>query len=525
MDHSPEQPSESPRVDRWNQQAWPPVTFGVPSGWQDTAREALAWLPVERRLPPNAPVLAGSHILAGVSRSGSGAHPWQVQLRRYDTAALATFVMDDPVRWSQGRSLIGDLDGEPAHRQVGGHRAVVLSYLCRLDDETFVFSEAWLDDPGGHYFVGSAPAVDQVAWRAALETMLSNVEQALVPASPPPSIPVPAAAPGPRAPGVRYRCPVQSHLPVTLENVTSQRPRMFVFGSSSMVAWAAVGIAAASMYGRTRAGAMEGRTVSVPADGEVIVMDDRIVLHLVAGTQAAGVSLRADLAARTFDLEIAFGLIRRFGVESAGVYLDVVGRGAIWLRTHDDLAMAQWLAHLTHGKTWQPPRTVEPTVHAPVVSWCQQDPRFTFGLPQGWAGAPPQALTDFASLFLPSVLRCGVLRDAGPVEAQVFVIDTGPASSQLERVDQESLGALLVDGMPTNDGLQAANLGGEPVLLLRGLAADDAGFADRCLGAVVHNGILFALWYGTVGGRPGDGSYEASLPQFLSMLASWHWYG
>ena len=511
------------RADRWNQQAWPPVTFGVPSGWHDTATEALAWLPVERRLPPNAPVLTGSHIVAGVSRAGSGAHLWQVQLRRYDTAALATFVMDDPGRWSQGRSLIGNLDGEPQHCQVGGYRAIVLSYLCLLDEEMFVFSEAWLDDPRGHYFVGSAPAVDKAAWRAALETMLSNVQFALVPVTVVAAVPAPA--PGPSAAVVRYRCPVASHLPVTLENVSAQRPRMFVFGSSSMVAWAAVGVAAASMYGRAKAGAMEGRTVSVPAAGEAVLMDDRIVLHLVTETRAAGVHLRADLAARTVDLEIAFGLIRRFGTEASGIYLDVVGRGVVWLRTHDDRAVSQWLAHLTHGKTWQPPKRVELTVQAPVVSWCQQDPRFTFGLPQGWGAAPPQALADFASLFLPSVLRCGVLRDAGPVEAQVFVVDTGRASGQVARVDQESLGALLVDGMATNSGLEAGSMDGEPVVLLRGLAADDAGLAERCLGAVVHNGTLFALWYGTVGGRPGDGSYEASLPQFRGMLATWHWYG
>jgi len=39
------------RVDRWNQQAWPPLTFGVPEGWSDVPVDQFAWLPVERRIP------------------------------------------------------------------------------------------------------------------------------------------------------------------------------------------------------------------------------------------------------------------------------------------------------------------------------------------------------------------------------------------------------------------------------------------------------------------------------------------
>jgi hypothetical protein len=39
------------RVDRWNRQAWPPLTFGVPEGWSDVPADQFAFLPAERRIP------------------------------------------------------------------------------------------------------------------------------------------------------------------------------------------------------------------------------------------------------------------------------------------------------------------------------------------------------------------------------------------------------------------------------------------------------------------------------------------
>ena len=34
----------------------------------------------------------------------------------------------------------------------------------------------------------------------------------------------------------------------------------------------------------------------------------------------------------------------------------------------------------------------------------------------------------------------------------------------------------------------------------------------------------FMLWFGILGGSFGDGSYERWLPDFHTMLATWHWY-
>jgi hypothetical protein len=161
-----------------------------------------------------------------------------------------------------------------------------------------------------------------------------------------------------------------------------------------------------------------------------------------------------------------------------------------------------------------------------VVGWCQQDSRYTFGLPQQWVPAQPGPLADYGRLFQPSQLRAGVLLEAGQWEAQVFVIDNGPAQEFLSKADAESLAALLAaatDITPVGP-IQLTALGGETVALMRGTSSTSEGVFDRCYGTFAHGGTLYALWYGVVGGPIGDGAYERWLPDFHTMMATWHWY-
>jgi hypothetical protein len=67
-------------------------------------------------------------------------------------------------------------------------------------------------------------------------------------------------------------------------------------------------------------------------------------------------------------------------------------------------------------------------------------------------------------------------------------------------------------------------LDGDPAVLARAAKPTAEGVFDRTYGVVVHRGVLFALWYGAVGGTLQDGSHERWLPDFHSMLATWHWY-
>jgi hypothetical protein len=83
------------RVDRWNQQAWPPLTFGVPEGWSDVPADQFAFLPAERRIPPDAPVLQDTRIVAALQRPSDRGQSWHVQLRLFGGQTLGRFVLDD----------------------------------------------------------------------------------------------------------------------------------------------------------------------------------------------------------------------------------------------------------------------------------------------------------------------------------------------------------------------------------------------------------------------------------------------
>jgi hypothetical protein len=267
--------------------------------------------------------------------------------------------------------------------------------------------------------------------------------------------------------------------------------------------------------------------VDVPASGEAELPDDTVLMRLVVAPKAGRTRLRGGASERSVDLEIPYRLMRSSGSDARGVWFDVVGRGELRLQPHDRGEFVQWLAHLSHGKTWQPPARVSMQVEAPVVAWCQQDPRFTFGLPDRWIPAPPQALADYGRFFSPSVLRAGVLVDAGEWEPQVFVIDNGPVDAVTRQADAESLAAMLVAATNISPvgPIEVTTLGGEAVALLRGTSWDDEGALDeRCYGILSHGGTSYALWYGIIGGTAGDGSYETWVSHFHTMLATWHWY-
>src|SRR5665647_3399320 len=405
------------RVDRWNQQAWPPLTFGVPEGWSDVPADQFAFLPAERRIPPDAPVLQDTRIVAALQRPSDRGQSWHVQLRLFGGQTLGRFVLDDPVRWSQGRRVLGELTGEPKLLRICGCPGVRLTYSCHLDGEEFIFAEAWWSHPRtGYYFVASAPAANAPAWLRDFDAMLEKVQE----------------------------------------------------------------------HGRAKARSLQGREVSVPVSGEVVLTGDGLGLHVMTGSQAGGVQLRAG-GLSWVDLQIPYRLVRRWGREAHGVWLEVVGRGPIWLQTSADQEIAGWIGDLSRGRTWQPPTPMD-LPHPPAIGgWCQQDPRFTFAFPQGWDYFPRDAFADFARSFTPDLLRCGVGLDAGRWEVQVLVIDCGPASAHLAQTDPESLAALLVEGLSPPGVLSMVRLDGDPAVLARAAKPTAEGVFDRTYGAVVHD--------------------------------------
>lgn len=326
-------------------------------------------------------------------------------------------------------------------------------------------------------------------------------------------------------PLARYRCAVETQVPVTLENVTSEQRPMFFIASQNAIAWSMLAVAGMALYGRTRANNLEGKALTVPASGEATLTDDRIVLRVMIPAKVAGITLR-DASSRSVNLEIPYRAIQSWGNDHSDVRLDIIGRGPLWLRPRDKGDFQRWLAHLTYNKTWEAPTPVQIRADVPITSWCQQDPHFTFGVPERWNAAPPEYLANYARGFLPSIVRAAVGLDAGRWEVQVFVIDDGSLQARGRPANTESLAAMLAEATNISPigPVTLATLGGEPLLLLRGTSWTPEGLVDRCYGSIAHGDTHYMLWFNIVDARVGDGSFEAWLPHFHSMIATWHWY-
>jgi hypothetical protein len=323
-------------------------------------------------------------------------------------------------------------------------------------------------------------------------------------------------------PRAHYRCSVSSQISVELHNVTMQQ--RFVAGNPSAVGLSALGVAAMTLYGRARQKSLEGQVRFMEATGDAVLMTDWIVLHLVATGSVRGVTIKHDPAAQSVDYEIPYAMLKRWGTEPYGLYLDVFGLGVIWLRPHDNGEFAQWLAHLSHNKTWRPPTPIDLTPKAPVVNWCQQDPRFTFGIPDGWGTPNPYTLAQYAPNFAPNILRAAIITEVADWETQVFVIEGGGEYANAP-TDPESLAIDAGFTRITRIGpMQSTRLNGEPTILVRGTSSTATGVFDRTYTHTTHNGIHWLVWYGVVGGTLGDGSHERWLPHLYTMLATWHWY-
>ena len=511
-------PQGLPVLALWSRQAAPELIFGAPAGWIERPAVSATFFPIElAHVSREAQIMSSTRILAVIERAES-ALSWSVQLRRY-AAALAPVVMQNPIGWAKAKSSWAEFIGPPVYRSIANSPAIVLRYAFEVDGVVYVLYETWLAyDGGGYHFMGIGPAADEDRVWPEWESILQSTRtESSAPIRPTTSQVVPAAEPG-----AQYRCGVQVQVPVTLENVANEQRSLFIVAAPSTAAWAAFAAVAMRLYGNAKASGLEGRTVAVPAEGEAILMDDRVVIRAVINARAGGVRLRGDMNSRTIDLEIPYRVVRSFGTDSRGVWLDVVGRGAVWLQPQDRGEFGQWLAHLSYNRTWQPPQQLA-LERGAIAGWCQQDPRYTFGLPSGWGQPPAAALADYARLFQPSVVRCAVLLDAGQWEAQVFVIEDGPWAG-LGDGDALAASILSATNISPVGAAQVTNVGGEAVACVRGTSWSTSGQEERCYGALVHGGIRFFLWYGTVGGAVGDGSYERYLADFHTMLATWHWY-
>jgi len=314
-------------------------------------------------------------------------------------------------------------------------------------------------------------------------------------------------------------------MPIELHNVRMQQP--FIAGTGTAEGLAALGVAAMTLLGRARQRHLEGQVRFVPAVGDAVLMEDRIALHLVATGNVRGVTITNDAADRTVDIDIYYRWLKRWGQEPAGVYLDMGDQGVIWVQPRDNGEFVQWLAHLSYDKTWKPPTPLELTAEVPVARWCQQDPRYTFGMPEQWQDPPsPQAFAQFAADYTaPLALRVFVGRVDGAWEAQLLVIEICGVDAREAFTEPQVMATEFVVAHDVHlvGPMYATNLGGQPAALFRGTISTSTGIVDVTYLHVIRNNTPFMIWY-RVGGTVGDGSHERWLPHVHTMLSTWHWY-
>jgi hypothetical protein len=323
-----------------------------------------------------------------------------------------------------------------------------------------------------------------------------------------------------------YRCSVQGQIQIELSNVRMQPRSLLVVGAPGEIGAAGIGIAMASLIGRVRRQRLEGQTRFVPASGDVALMNDRIRLRLAMTGGVRGVTLTNDPVDRTIDIQIPYALIKRWGNESAGVYLDVAGEGVIWLRPNDHGEFGQWLAHLSHGQTWIPPLHLAFLPEVETAGWCQQDQRFTFALPAGWTGpSDMRAFAEFSRQVHPLAIRAVVGDGNTEIEIQFIVFELVGGEPAPTDFDPEEMAAGFVAalGISPVGPLHIIDLGGTPATFVRSTAWTPEGPQERTWVSVIHNGIAFIMWYQVVGAQFGDGNHDRFMPELRTILATWRW--
>jgi hypothetical protein len=255
-------------------------------------------------------------------------------------------------------------------------------------------------------------------------------------------------------------------------------------------------------------------------------MDDRIALRLVATGGVRGVRLTNAVSDRTMEFEIPYALLTRWGQTRDGVYLDIFGRDVIWIQPSDNGELVQWLAHLSYEKTWKPPTPLDVEARLPIMGWCQQDPRYTFGMPDEWGNPDPLAFAEYGRNFLPSFLRSMVGLTVGDIEAQLIVVETGGEEARAMPSDVDGMATALASATNVHPigAIRSLTIDGQPAVLMRGTSLTRDGVTDRTYVHVNRNGVYFIIWYGLVDDVAGSGNHERWFPAFETMLATWHWY-
>jgi hypothetical protein len=309
----------------------------------------------------------------------------------------------------------------------------------------------------------------------------------------------------------RFRCLVNVELYCPAE-VSVRKSGFFAIGSPAVITGVAIGRLMGVQHAKAKARKLAKVQWRRYAQADAVLTDDRVALTLGRGER----------------YELPYSTVKSWRTTRHGLEIERVKFSPVRLRSHDQESLVQQFASLAENHTWRPPVAEELAVEREVVGWCQQDARFTFGVPVGWV--PPDA--EWMAAMVRAVPGRPVamvqLLDAGRTIWNVLVAELSrDAYLNPEFVEEaaDEVAAQLAGSMRGNviGPIRILSLGGERAIAMRvSSAPDDPRDVTHIF--FTHDGAFFAVLYAVVPSLAGDGGCEAHLPDLHTMLATWKWY-
>jgi hypothetical protein len=294
-------------------------------------------------------------------------------------------------------------------------------------------------------------------------------------------------------------------------DVQVQGGGLFVLGPPSVVAAGLLGNAIGNAIGNARARRLAAPQWRIVGQGDVSLAADQLVARWPGNV----------------DVSVPFRTITSWKATASGVEITRVGWAPLRVDTSDPQGFAGWFGYLANGKTWRPPVLQSLQVECPVVSWCQQDPRFTFGLPEGWLGATPDWFARAGQYMAPDRVVAAVCRYDGPIELTFWVVQKAqPDPRMTQAVIEQGADEVAADMAMRSRGsfadpIELADVGGERATIFH-LSRGAPDPLESVHIFVTHDG---GLYNGTLRVPSQDDQYRGAVHELHTMLATWHWYG
>lgn len=294
--------------------------------------------------------------------------------------------------------------------------------------------------------------------------------------------------------------------------VDIQRYGFFVVGPPSVVAGALLGRSIVDEFSRRRAARLAAPQWRSIGNHEVVLTETAIVVRRY----------------NDFDISVPFRTIVRWDPAPSGISIQRVGWAPLAFSVNDPQSFHEWFRYLATGHTWKPPVLERPQQKGPIVEWCQQDRRFTFGIPEGWVLGERDWLAWWEEDYAPARVIAGIRRFEGPAALVMLVLEVPPNKElnpeTIERHADELAAYMAIwFGGTFDDPIRIVDLDGDRAVLfhLSRRSGPEPMEVDHFF--VVHGQQVFSGRF--AGTSPtGDAEYQRARPNWDSILATWHWY-